>query len=358
MEFTERVKSMTQDALLPKVVDNVLSSNILPLRLMGNAKEGKGYNIKKTIKYQSSGVAVSFSGLDTFSAAQLNTKIRMEFDMRGVRIPVALSGMEVTANQVSETQVTDMVKEALEESEQELTDEIGDQLYGDGTGNSNKDFIGLGAIVDDGTDVATFGGLLRSSYDVLDAVRTASGGTMTLNKLATQFSGVSSGSINSSPTLLISDETVWDLYETLLTPMVRENYQMFGTYSVGKQGGVSRPKGLVGTQGFVALTYKGIPWVRDEKATAQTVFMLNEKHLEYRGWEAAPVLNYKKISLGSDTIEGLYAEAPMSDSHGFNWTGFRTPTNQFAIVADVIVLGNLACWSPSRQGRLTGVTGV
>jgi len=265
--------------------------------------------------------------------------------------------MEAVANAVAETQVTDLVKESLEECQIELVDEIGTQMYGTGTGNGNKDFIGIGAIVDDATDVSTIGGQSRSTYTVLKATRTASGGTLTLAKLATLYSAIASGA--QSPTLIVSNETVWDLYEQLLTPMVREQYSMMGYYEVGSTGGAKRPQeGLKGTQGFVAVTYKGIPWTRDEKCTAQNIFMLNENWIDFYGWDATKATDYKKVSLGSETIEGNYSEAPMSSFNGFNWSGFKTPTNQFGSIADIIVLGNLTSWQPRRNGRLTGVTGV
>ena len=359
MIFSERVLSFTQDYLLPKMVDNTLGSNVLVFRLIGNAKEGKGESIKKSLKYQSSGGATSFSGLDTFTATQLNTKVRISYDMRAARIPVAVSGMDAVANAVTEAQVTDLVKESVEESQMELIDKMGDLVYGDGTGNSNKDALGLGAIVDDGTDVGTIGGLSRTTYTVLKATRTASGGTMTLAKLATLFSAISSGTGLSSPTLIVSNETVWDLYEQLLTPSVRENYTMFGYYEVGRNGGAKKTQqGLQGTQGYVAVTYKGIPWVRDEKATAQRIFMLNENWIDWYGWDARGMFGYNKIALGSQTVEGLYAESPMSDFNGFNWSGLRAPTNQFGGIADIIILGNMLSFQPRRHGQLTGVTGV
>ena len=360
MTFPERVLAQTQDYLLPKVVDNVLNSNVLALRLLGNAKPGKGTDIKKAIKYQNSGTATSFAGLDSFTASQLTTKVRLSYDMRAARQPVAISGMEAVANAVNETQVTDLVVEALEESQQELIDAIGTMLYSTGAGNTNKDFLGLGAIVDDGTDVGTIGTLSRTTYSVLNATRTAAT-TLTLARLATLYSNISSGSSLSSPSLICSNETVWDFYEQLLTPIVRENYTMFGYYNVSMSGGASRPQeGLKGTQGFVAVTYKGIPWVRDEKATAQNVFMLNENWLQWYGWKAdsVPELGYKSIGFGASQVEGLYAESPMSSFSGFNWSGWNVPTNQFGAVADVVLLGNLTSWQPRRQGRLTGVTGV
>ena len=364
MVFNDRVTTLTQEILLPKVVDNVLNSNVLAFRLAGNAKPARSYDVRKSIKFTNSGTATSFAGLDTFAATQLATKVKMTFDMRAVRQPIAISGMEAVANGTSnEAKTTDLIIEALEETEQELVDFLGGILYSTGTGNSNKDPLGIGAIVDDGTDVATIGNLSRTTYPVLNATRTASGGTLTLAKLATLYTAVSSGSGNTTPTMLVSSEAVWDFYEQLLTPQVRESYAFTGYYTVARQGGMVKGgsmEGMVGQQGFVAVSYKGLPWVRDEKATAQNVFLLNENFLNWYGWDASKVseVGYSGLSLGSTQIEGLYKEAPMAEYAGFNWSGWRQPTNQFGTIADVIILGNLTSFQPRRQGRLTGVTGV
>lgn len=359
MTFGTKVTALTQNLLLPKVTDNVLTGHVLPFRLIGNSKKGAGTSIDKPIKYKTSGQAASFFGLDTFIAQELDTKIVLSYDMRGVRIPIALAGTSVVANRVSQTQVTDLVKNSVEESEQELMDVIGTMLYGTGTGNSNKDIIGLGGIVDDGTDVDTIGGQSRTTYSVLNAYRqAASSNQLTLAKLGTMFSNVSSGTGKTSPTIITSNETVWDLYETLLTPSVRENYSMMGYYTIGMRGGAVKPKeGLSGTQGFVTVTYKGIPWVRDEKATAQNCFMLNENWLQYYGWSADGVFGYKSINIGNTTTDGgIYDDAPLSRFNGFNWSGFRAPNGQFAGIADVIHLGNLTSWQFRRQGRLESIT--
>ena len=300
----------------------------------------------------------SFAGLDTFSTSTSETTQRLAFDLRAYEQPVVVPGMERSVN-ATEAQVVDLVKFKLEEAEVEAADAIGALLYGDGTGNGNKDFLGLQAIVDDGTSVTTIGGLSRTTYSALNATRTASGGTLTLAKMATLFSAVSAGSApGHSPTLIISNETVWDFYESLLTPTVRENYSMFGMPSVGKTGGASRPgPGLQGTQGFVSLTYKGVPYVKDERATAQTLYVLNENYLQWYGLKADGS-SYSPISLTTATMDSTYNAAPMSEFTGFNWSGMLTPTNQFGEVGHLIVLGNLISAQPRRHGRLTGITGV
>ena len=363
MTFSDQVQAMTQEVLIPKIVDNVLNSNIVCLRLIGNALQGKGYDVRKSIKYTNSGAAASFAGLDTFSAAQLSTKLKLIYDMRAAREPVAISGMEAVANMSAESQ-TDLVKEALEETQQELIDAIGTMIYGDGTGNTNKDFLGLAAIVDDGTNVGTIGNASRTTYPVLKATVTASSGTLSLAKMATLFTNISSGSGNASPTLITEVPAVWDLYEQLLTPTVRENYSSMGYYDVGKEGGAKRTgmgsqyQGLSGTGGFVAVTYKGIPMVRDEKATTQTLIMMNENWIQWYGWDARGFAGYNKIAFTSSQIDGDYAYSPMSNFTGFNSSGLKTPTNQFGVIADIILLGNLVSWQPRRNGKLTGITGI
>ena len=366
MTFSERVLAQTRQFLLPKVVYNVLGSNVLAARLVGNGKKGKGVAIEKAIKKSLSGNASSFSGLDTFQAAQLDTKIRLTYDMRAIRQPVGVAGLEIMANQDAEVQSTDLVKEALEETQDELFDALGDYLYGTGLGNSGKDPVGLGAIVDDGTDVTTIGGQSRSTYSVLNATRTSlSGVALTLARMATLYSAISSGTGQSTPTMMISNETVWDLYESLLTPIVREQYSMMGYYQVGSTGGAVRGgshEGLSGTQGFVALTYKGIPYARDEKATAQAMFMLNENFIQWYGWpasgETTRTTGYEPISMSHSQVETTFSEPPMSSFTGFNWSGFKTPTNQFGAIADILLVGNLTSWRPNRNGKFVAVTTV
>jgi len=357
MTFDDKVQSITQETLIPKVVDNVLNSNVLTARILSNAKEGRGYDVRKPLKYKNSGTAGSFAGLDTFSASQLNTKVKMIYDMRAVRIPVAIAGMDEVANASAPVSIN-LVTETLEEVEQELADFIGSLLYADGTGNNSKDYIGLDAIIDDGSTIGTIGSLSRTTYPVLDATRTASGGTLTIAKMGTLTDAISSGSAKYHTNLYVSTKTVWSFFEQLLTPTVREQYNMTGMPSIGATGGMTQGSGLQGQQGFVALSFRGVPFCKDEKATTGNLYALNENFLDFYGWDASGVDGYNRVDLGSTLIDGVYTEAPMSGFHGFNWSGLRSSLNQFGKIGELNQLGNLTSWAPRRQGVLTGITGV
>lgn len=365
MFFGSRVQATTYEYIVPKVFDNVLTGNALALRTMGKAKEWKGERYSIPVKVTNSGQAASFAGLDSWTAQLIDTKQKMEFDLRALRMPVAIGGMEAVVNKVSETQAIDLIAETMEESTMELADYVGTVLYGDGTGNSSKDPNGLGNLVDDGTTASTVGGLTRATYPVLNSTRTASGGTLTLAKLATLYSAVSDGSGRSNPTMIISNETVRDLYESLLTPTVRENYTMnIGYYNMSANEGMmvgnnQSQRGFEGMAGFQALSYKGIPWFKDPKATAQTVYMLNEHYLNWVGADASRAgMGYKGVSLTSKEVDGEYSVPPLSQFAGFGWSGWQKVPGQFAAVGELVILGNLVVSQPRRQGRLTGVTSV
>lgn len=355
MTFGQRLTSVTQDEILPQVVDTILGGNFITFRVLSNAKRWSGEQLKKPIKYVASTLGGSFSGLDTHSTSTVDTRVMMSYDVRGYEMPVAIPGMEKAVNRTA-AQVLNLVRVEVESAQEDALDDIGNMLYADGTGNSNKDFLGLDAIDDDSTSVATIGGLARATYTTLNSTRTASGGTLDLDKLATLTSAISAGSAaRQRPTVFVSNETVWDLYESLLTPTVRSNYESFGLPMVTMNSKAPvRASELKGAAGFNALTYRGIPWVADEKSTAQTLWALNENHLDWYGLSDPDM---KQISLGGSDIDGVYAEAP-SKNIGFQWSGFMRPINQYGEVAHIYLLGNLVSFNPKRHGRLTGITSV
>lgn len=359
MEPSPQVDATTQTALLPKVVDNVLTSTALLYRLVGNSKKWRGKKLERAIKYRKANIATSFAGLDTFTASQPDNKIRLSYDLRAVRAPIAISVMDTILNQAADSEVIDLIIENLEEAEQELVDLMGDIVYGLGTNNSNKDPLGLGALVDDATDVTTIGGQSRSTYPILKATRTASGGTLTQALVSTLYSAVSRGNGRNTPTLGISNETVWDLYESLLTPTIRTTYSDMGYLDLGLTGKATRPtEAMRAHTGFVAINIKGIPFVRDEKATAQNFFFINENWTEFYGAQAPASSGYKPISLGSTQIDGNEYSDSLSNYTGFNWSGWKNPTNQAGMVADFVQFGNCVTWKPNANGRLTGITTV
>lgn len=354
MNFTNRVTTITQDVILPKAVDTMLSDNFITFRFLSNGQKWNGHQLSRPLKVAKSTLGGSFAGLDQHSTSTVETRVLMSYDLRGYEMPIAIPGMDKAVNR-TEAEVINLVKIEVESSQEDALDDLGTMLYADGTGNSSKDFLGLDVLADDGTVSDTIGGLSRTTYPTLKGKHTSSGGQMTLKKIATLVSGVSAGSsARMRPSFFVSGTDVWDLYESLLSPTVHANYDAFGYPVVTRtSSGAIRAAELGGSYGFTSVTYRGIPWIADEKAPVQTLWALNENFLQWYGLNDPDL---QAINLGSE-IDGVYADIP-SKNVGFQWTGFMRPINQYGEVAHIYLLGNFACWNPKREGRLDAITTV
>lgn len=350
--FNERVLSTTQDEILPAVNDTILQSNLLAMRLIwGRPKTWVGETLRRPVKISKSTTGGAFSGLATFDTTAVNNTVRMSWNPTGYYQSVTIPGIEKAVNATT-ARVIDMVAVAMESASHDMADSIGDIFYGtsDGTGD---EFTGLRSII---LDSGSIGGQSRTTYPSLASTVTASGGTMTLNKISTLISNVSlGGNTKQRPSYLVGNETIFDLFESLLTPTVRHNYGVMPARGpMLKEGAM----GNTAEQGFSAIVYKGIPMVADEKATSQTLYAINENHLEFFVLKSPDL---KSINMSSKVVKGgPYddGEEVGSKSAAMQWTGFKVPTNQFGEVGQLILLGNLVSFNPARHGRLTGITGV
>lgn len=337
--MTNRIITTTQDKLLPKAVDTVLRENTFATRMLANSKKWAGEQLKKSIKTAKNSTGGSFDGFDTLSTAATDNRVRLSFDPKFYQITVSVPLTELAINAVDETKVIDLMSVEMEGAAHDMADDLGTIFYGTGTGNGGKDPLGLGAIVDDGGDVATYGGQSRSTYTTIQATDTASGGTLTLLKMAQLWNSVKDGSI--TPTLLLGDNDVFNYYEQLLQPQER----------IAKDVPMMR-KGLTGGTGFTGLFYKGTPFLADRKSTSGYLFMLNEDFLH---WYALPMpmtekVKYKTVIEGNDYGQEM--------GLGFSFSGWIKPANQAAVIGHIYLGGNLVSFNPRRQGRLTGITGV
>lgn len=348
MSLGNRVTTTTRFKLLPKVVDTVLNSNVFATRMLAKAKKWSGNQMKFPVKISTNNTGTSFAGFDTFSTSASDTRVNLTFDPKFYQITVALPLDELSANQTDD-QIIDLAAVEMKSSAQDMADGIGTLFYGDGTGNSSKDFLGLGAIVDDGTSVATYGGQSRTTYTTLKATKTASGGTLTLAKMSTLYNAVTSGT--QKPTVGITDEATFALYEQLLQPQERisKDVPMMRNENRGLNSGT----GLIGGTGFTGLFFKGFPILADEKCTAGSLMFLNEDFIDFR---ALPVAMTEAIKYKSAEIDGNdYSEVL---GLGFSWSGWIKPANAATVIGHVYLGGELICDNPKRQGQLTGITGV
>jgi len=281
-------------------------------------------------------------GFDTLPTSFTDTRVLLKYNPRFVAANVALAGTDLISNNTA-AKVLDLTRVEMQSRAQDLADGIGTMLWGDGTGNSNKDLLGLGALVDDGTSVTTIGGLSRSTYTTLKGTVT-SAATLSLTTMRTLYNAIADATI--APTRAYTDYPTWALYEQLLLPQEK----IFKEVNI-----VPNYKGY---EGFAGLMYAGMEIVPDRKATSGVMVFINENFMNFYGLDAD--LDAFEGSRKVDVAGKLFAGNQYNEvgNLGFYWTGFIKTTTQFAFNSFIILAGNLITDNPRRHGKLTGITGI
>lgn len=338
------ITTTTNQYLAPAWVDQVLRDNFFFGEILSRTKKWDGSQMLFPIKYQKGVASVAFNGFDVLPITQQPVTVNMTFYPTFVATNVALAGSDLSVNKTP-MQTLNLMKTMMESRSQDAADDIGNFFYQDGTAFAGKAPMGLAGIVDDGTQLSTYGGLSRSTYSGLNATVTASGGTISLLKVRQLSNSISDGKV--SPDMCLTDYNTWALFEQLLLPFQRNTYTDFSG---------AREAVLNSATGYKAMIWDGLTIFKDKKCTSGTFFELNTEFLKFYG------LNWyegEKVSLKAKNIKGnVYAYQPGDVGNAFTWTGWIKAYNQGAVNGFMILGGQLLSTAPFRQGKLTGITSI
>lgn len=363
IQYSNRVDATTERKLSEKITDTILNGRTYAARVVGMGKPFAGKRYDYSVKVVDSQSGEFFTGLESLSSQASDTLITLSYAHTAFAQPIVSIMLESFAN-VGEQQTIDLDAYKIDEGIGEAIQKWGHAIYG--TGSANQP-LGLGAIVDDGTDVGTIGGQSRNTYSVLQAQRSAaSSGVLSLVTLGTlEDSIVAAGIGTENPNIHVTTKTVWGLYEQLLQPQARNDYNMSGGDVIALRGNDMMKRADLGAQaGFTSLAYRGNPLIKDDDATSGNWFMLNERYNEWRGRTIVPSKyagKIQKISLGSakttDGVMGSSQYAPPS-SVGWFYQPYQMLPQQAGMVARLYCIGQFCTRQPRRNGRKTGITTV
>ena len=312
-------------------------------KILEKTKKWNGSQMLFPIKYQKGVGSVAFNGFDLLPITQQPVSVNMTFYPTFVATNVALAGSDLSVNK-TQMQTLNLMTVMMESRAQDMADDIGNFFQGDGSSFGGKAPMGLAGIVDNGSTLASYGGLSRATYSGLNATVTASGGTISLLKVRQLWNSISDGPVR--PNTIITDYTTWSYFEQLLTPFQRN------TMTQAQVRGAD-----ASASGYTDLYWDGMKIYRDKKITTGNFYMLNTDYLHFYGlnwWEGS------KVSPAGKNIEGnVYDSGGVyAPGNAFTWTGWIRAYNQGAINGFMIMGGQLVCTDPFRNGVLTGVTGV
>jgi hypothetical protein len=334
MAVSNRVAEATKNYLYPKLVDTVVTQTEINSMFLKGSKAWAGAQMEIPVKTSANTNNGSFSGFATLSTTAVDNTRKMTFDAKFFYQSTVLPITDISLNDTVE-KVADLMERQVSSDAFDMGVAVATQLYSDGTGNGGQDFTGLAAAVDDGTSVATYGGLSRATFPSLNATVTSSAGTLTLAKMYTLWDTVMQGM--QSPSVILTTKNGRSLYEQLLLPNLR--YSDSSSLSVGAS----------------KLMFREAKVVADAACTTGKMFFLNESTFQFyaiKNWQGGTAIKYAPEAMDGEPnpsqVTGL----------GFYETEWTRPTNQMVLNKFIVLGGNLICKNPRYNGVLTGITGI
>lgn len=342
---SSRLDTVMRESLQPRFVDTVLRSNKFAGDMLKSTETFNSSVMNFPLKYQKGVSGSSFSGYDQLQTSASNTRVKMVYSPKFYNVNVSLPKTEVAISK-TDGDVIDLVAAEMKSRAEDCADDVGTIFQLNGTGNGGKDFLGLQAIVDNGTNVSTIGGLSRTTYPTLRSTVTASGGTLTLEKVRSLYNSIADGDVE--PNSIYTSYDVYGLFEKILFPGVRYT-QPAETRSTSER--------LTALAGFGKIAWLGMDVEPDRKIdtyNAGKMYMLNKNFLKFYAMKQYP--NGQAMSLGASIIEG--GQYDKNSSKGFFWTDWVEAYNAQAWNGFVVLGGELITDNPRRHGVLTGIVTV
>lgn len=359
IQNTSRVDNLGNPKLYAKVVDQVLLSPTVMTRSMFGAKafEGKTQDIDLDVVSDTQGQWVT--GLEELNMSAVGTTVRTSFGHAAFTQPQVSIMLESFANQGS-LGIINLDDFKYAKAAAQVVQAIGSAAYGTGVGNQ---ILGLEAIIDDGTNNSTIGGISRTTYPSLDGyIVTVTSNKLTLATLDTLHDNVrAAGLTNEKPNVAYTTKTVWSLYGQLLQPYVRQSYREVGYDRLSnnmKWGQRSNPD-LRASAGFDGLTYRTLTIIDDDFAPTGQLYMVNEEYVNWYGRSVVPdlyrdTINHVDFGSNDEGYAGtgqMAVEAMPSNDHGFFYQPPAQMPTQGGKYARFWTIGNYIASSYRRHGK-------
>ena len=293
-----------------QLTDNVFTARPLTYMLMEKGRIrmlNGGTKIVEPLIYGQNSTVASYSGYDTISLTAQDGISAAEYDWKQYAASIAISGIEEAKNN-GEQEIINLLEAKIMQAEESMREGFNQMFFGDGTGNSGKNWNGLGNIVESGNTVGGINSAAGQGNDWWRSYEENTAGALTLAYMNTAYNSVSVG--NDHPDVVLTTQTLFEKYEALLQPQLR--------YTDTKTADA----------GFQNLLFKAAPVMYDVHNTAGVVYFLNTKYL---------------------TLVG-------HSGKWFQQTEFVRPENLDARYALIMCYGNLTCRNRAKQGKLTAKT--
>ncbi len=319
-----------------QLTDNVFNARPLLNFYMSNGRVRNvsgGISIVEPLMY-AQGDFKSYAEWDQIEVTPRNTATAAQYNWKQLVATIAISGLEEAQNNGRE-QIVNLLEAKIQQAEDTLKTSLNQQLFGTYTGQGANDFTPLTTIVGN-ADGDLVGGIntsagqntdwWKSQVQAVGAVDAAG-----LESAMRSNYNAASDAGNDRVDALFTDATVFEFYESTLTPQVR--------YTDVEKANL----------GFQNLMFKGVPMFWDFDAPAGTMFGLNSK---YVGLCIHSDRNFKQSPF-TDNLSGAVASTGGATGPG---TGVAAANTIDARVSFISTYGEHTTRNRRRLFKLTGIS--
>ena len=304
----DQILATTFNNHMAKLEDNVFSARPLFhfLKQAGQIRmEDGGAKIVLPLIHALNQASGSYSDRDPLSLTVSDGISAAEYPWKQYFSTITISGREERVNN-GEEQIINLLEAKVMQAEETIIENLDEMFFGDGTGNSGKDWNGLLKLVTAHPNDTTIGGINPQSNAYWASYRVTGGdAALTIPIMTTAFNTVTVGS--DSPGVILTTQALYEKYESLLQPQAR--YTSMETADAG----------------FQNLLFKNTPVTYDTYCTAKHVYFLNPKYLRLVGHSDA----------------------------WFDTTPFIRPEDVDAKFAQILLMGELCVSNRKKQGVIT-----
>ncbi len=303
----DTILSTTLNNYRPTLEDNIFSGRPLVNKLAAKDRVKMKTGGAKIIVPLLTGLnttAGSYSGYDTLSITAQTGITAAEYPWKQYAVSVAINGLEEAQNE-GESAIIDLLQAKIEQAEETIKEQWDAMFFLDGTGNANKDWMGLAGIVSTTLSLGNIDPAVdlywKGTVNATSTVRSD-------DTWANNYNTASKG--NDHPDFGITTQALFEHYEASLAPGLRFS---------SNDSADSR---------FQHLLFKGVPLFFDTNCQSGVTYFLNTKYMSLVG-------------------------------HSKNWfraTPFKVAPDKDARWSQIICYGNMVVSNRSRQGKITGQT--
>lgn len=278
-----------------KLADSLSKNNAIWFALKENGGikpfDG-GTKILEEIMHGSNTNTGSYSGLEAATPTEQDFATSAEYAIKQYRTSVILSGLSLAQNS-GKARMIDRLEAAVQNAETSLINDMTEGLYGDGTGNSGKDFDGLAKALTTTPAVGIYGGINRATagneywrHKALAGVALTTGNV--IGKFRQMYSLTSRGVEHVN--LIVAGATHYGLLWEALQVQQRFNEE---STKMAKAG-------------FVSLRFQGADVVEENDSglgmSATVSYFLNTKYLKFRPFQSMAL---KQFGSDPDNIDAV-----------------------------------------------------